>query len=161
MKSMKNNKPKIMSTYIYTIYNNGSFVINFIKFFMHYILRIFSYFLLSFFGFFFFFFGAILTLFNFSSSSTIVFLVQSFIPTIIFFFPVLIWFSFVFNFFFLYIFLDSTVFTLFNLSSTSTLLLFHLNFRINFFLLHFHVSPLFLPSYPRQKGRHGKMGGSG
>ena len=34
------------------------------------------------------------------------------------------------------------------------LFLIHLNFHINFFLLHFHLPPLFLPSYLRQKGQY-------
>ena len=111
MKSIKNKNPKIMSTYIYSIYNNGSFVIIFIKFFMHYILSVFSYF------WFFVFFFVILTLFNFSPSSTIVFLVQSFIPSIIFFFNFhLIFFRF--NFFFPLYLLKFYSFTLFNISST-------------------------------------------
>ena len=80
MKSMKNKKPKTISIHIYTIYNNGSFVINFIKLFMHHIFSIF-------FFFFFLLLFAILTLFNFPSSSTTVFLVQSFNPSNIFFFP--------------------------------------------------------------------------
>ena len=43
MKSMKNKKQeKKKSIHIYTIYNNGSFVINFIKLFMHHIFSIFS-----------------------------------------------------------------------------------------------------------------------
>ena len=43
MKSMKNKKQeKKISIHIYTIYNNGSFVINFIKLFMHHIFSIFS-----------------------------------------------------------------------------------------------------------------------
>ena len=110
MKSIKNKNPKIMSTYIYTIYNNGSFVIIFIKFFMHYILNIFSYF----------WFFVILTLFNFSPSSTIVLLVQFFIPPIIFFFNFhLIFFRF--NFFFPLYLLKFYGFTLFKFSSTSTL----------------------------------------
>ena len=43
MKSMKNKKQeKKISIHIYTIYNNGSFVINFIKLFMHHIYSIIS-----------------------------------------------------------------------------------------------------------------------
>ena len=146
-----------MSTDIYTIYNNESVVINFIRFFMHYILSIFLIFC------FFVFFFAILILFNFSFVSTIVFFVQSFIPPIYIYIYIYIYlfiylqFSFdflnlYFNFFSLYIFLNSTI----SLCSTIHLLppfLFHLNFHINLFLLHFHVSPLFLLNYPRQKGQ--------
>ena len=72
-------------------------------------------------------------MFNFSSSSTIVFLIQSFIPS-----NHLIFFRFLKIFH--YIFLNSIV----SLHSTFHLLppfLFHLNFHINFFLLHFHLSP--------------------
>ena len=82
---------------------------------MHYIFSIF------------FFFFAVLTLFNFSSSSTIVFLIQSFIPS-----NHLIFFRFLKIFH--YIFLNSIV----SLHSTFHLLppfLFHLNFHINFFLI--------------------------
>ena len=89
---------------------------------MHYIYSIFSYFFVSF---------AFLTLYNFSSSSTIVFLVQSFIPTNIYINFHLIPLRFL-NIF-LYIFLNSTV----SICSTFHLLppfLFHFNFHINLFL---------------------------
>ena len=106
---------------------------------MHYIFSIFS-FLFPFSFFLFLFLFAILTLFNFSFSPIIVFLVQYFIPTnnFIFFNFHLIFFRFLKIFH--YIFLNSIV----SLYSTFHLLppfLFHLNFHINFFLLHFHLSP--------------------
>ena len=93
---------------------------------MHYIFSIFSFFLFLLF--------AILTLFNFSSSSIIVFLLQYFIPSknVIFFNFHLIFFRF--KKFFHYIFLNSIV----SLHSTFHLLppfLFHLNCHINFFLI--------------------------
>ena len=113
---------------------------------MHYILSILSYFL---FCFFFFFcnsyFVQLFTFFNYCLFSSI------FHPFNNFFFQFS--FDFLQIFFFLYIFLNSTV----SLCSTFYLLrpfLFHLNFHINFFLLHFHLPPLFLPSYLRQKGQY-------
>ena len=60
---------------------------------------------------------------------------------------------FIVFFFLIYIFLNSIVL----LCSTFNLLplfLFHLNFHINFFLLHFHLYPLFLPSCLWQKGQY-------
>ena len=131
-----------MSIHIYTIYNNGSFVINFIKLFVHYIFSIF------------FFFFAIFTLFNFSSSSSIVLLDQSLISSNKFYF--IFQFSFdslqIFNFFSLYLLkfyvLHCSIFHLL------PPFLFHLNFHINFFILHLHLSLRFLPSYPQQKGKY-------
>ena len=92
----------------------------------------------------------IITFFNFSFSSTIVFLIQSFISSnhclkkkknhLI---------LYRFLNFIIYIFLNSIV----SFCSTFHLLppfLFHLNFYINFLLFHFHPSPLFLPSCPQQ-----------
>ena len=40
---MKNQKPKTMSIHIYPIYNNGSFIINFTKNFLHRIFSIISF----------------------------------------------------------------------------------------------------------------------
>ena len=109
---------------------------------MHYIFSIFSFlFLFSFFFLCFFFLFSILTLFNFSSSSIIVFLIQYFIPSNIYIFLIFIWFSLDFKIFFHYIFLNSIV----SLHSTFHLLppfLFHLNFHINFFLIT-SFTPLF------------------
>ena len=54
---------------------------------------------------------------------------------------------------FFYIFLNSTI----SRCLTFHLLppfFFHLNFYINFFLLHFNLSPLFLPSCQWQKGQY-------
>ena len=68
-------------------------------------------------------------------------------------FSIFIWFSLDLIFFFLYIFLNSTV-LLCSIFHLLPLFLIHLNFHINFFLLHFHLPPLFLPSYLQQKGQY-------
>ena len=119
MKSMKNKKLKTMSIHICTIYNNGSFAIKFTKLFLPHIFSILSNF----------FFLSIFTLFNFSPSSTIAFLVHSFISS----------YHCLFKFY---------CFTLLNLSHLLPPFLFHFNFHINFTLLHFHISHIFLPSRP-------------
>ena len=92
---------------------------------------------------------AIFTLFNFSFSWTIVFLIQSFISSNYCFKKISFDSLYRFLRFLIYIFLKSTV----SLCLTFHLLppfLFHLNFYINFLLFHFHPSPLFLPSCQRQ-----------
>ena len=140
-----------MSTDIYTIYNNESVVINFIRFFMHYILSIFLFFFVFLFFFLQFLFCSTFHLFQplsflFSLSSLQYIYIYIYLQ---FSFDFL---NLYFKFFSLYIFLNSTI----SLCSTFHLLppfLFHLNFHINLFLLHFHVSPLFLLNYPRQKGQ--------
>ena len=101
----------------------------FTKLVLHHIFSILYYFL----------FFAIFTLFNFSSSSTIVFLTQSFIYSdhcFFFFFPLQL-----FKFSHLYILKFYNIFTLFNISSTPPFL-FHFNFHINFLLFHFHPSSI-------------------
>ena len=147
---MKNQKPKAMSIHIYTKYNNGSFVINFIKLLMHYIFSFFSFFLY----FFYFFYMQFLLYstfhlleplsfqFNLAFSLVIKKKKKTFIR-----------FPLDFKFFFLYIFLNSTV-SLYSTFHLLTSFLFHLNFHINFFLFHFHLSPLFLLSFPLQKGQY-------
>ena len=95
-------------------------------------------------------FFSIFTLLTFSFSSTIFFLIQFSSPPIIVLKKI--------SFDSLYRFLNFLIYISFNsivsLWSTFHLLppfLFHLNFYINFLLFHFHSSPLFLPSCPRQK----------
>ena len=117
--------------------------------------------------FFFFFFFAIFTLFNLSSSLTIVFLVQFFIFSNHGFLNFTFDFLYKFLNFLLYIFINSmvslfwtfhllppfqpfifinsTVFTFLNLSFASTLTL-PTWFSYKFLLLHFHLSPPFFPS---------------
>ena len=124
--SMKNQKPKTMSIHICTLYNNGSFAIKFTKLFLQHIFSILSIFFFS-----------IFTLFNFSSSSTIVFLDHPFIYS----------YHCLFKFSPLYL-LKFYRFTLLNLSHLLPPFLFHFNFHINFLLLHFHISHIFLPSRP-------------
>ena len=142
MKSTKNQKPKTMSIYIYTIYNNGRFVLNFLKLFMHYILSIFlifCFFCNSYFVQLFICFNHCLFCSVFHPSNIYIYIYLQFSFDFL---------NLYFKFFSLYIFLNSTI----SLCSTFHLLppfLFHLNFHINLFLLHFHVSPLFLLNYPR------------
>ena len=115
---MKNKKPKTMSIHICTIYNNGSFAIKFTKLFLPHIFSILSNFVVVVvFYFILFYFFSFFTLFNFSPSSTIAFLVHSFIS------------SYHCLNFLLYIFLNSTV----SLCSTS-LIYFHPSSSILIFI---------------------------
>ena len=131
-----------MYTYLcMLLYNNGSFKTNFTKLFLYHVISSFFYYL----------FFAIFTLFNLSSSSIIVFLVQFFIFSNHWLLKIFIWFPFKFSPSYLHKFYR---FTFLNLPSTSTLPL-PTWFSYKFIFTSFPpLSPLFLPSCSQQKGQY-------
>ena len=131
-----------MYTYLcMLLYNNGGFKTNFTKLFLYHVISSFFYHL----------FFAIFTLFNLSSSSIIVFLVQFFIFSNHWLLKIFIWFPFKFSPSYLHKFYR---FTFLNLPSTSTLPL-PTWFSYKFIFTSFPpLSPLFLPSCSQQKDQY-------